>query len=285
MTSCNNRPVLTWTTSEENSHLTKSYTVIVFLSTSKEIIQQFDNITTTHTTLDSLEPGEYHVIVKAVTCIGESEPSETVKIVIKDNTIILSPPDSINITFVSHGTIKITWKSTSSHINICYDIKIGNQVYLCIRNNSYIYNKLKENSHYTVQIRTVLMNSSARSNWSEPYCFLSVPQLRPDFTYSIISGDNDVYTLQINVNINSVCDIVPNCLCPPPINIILQINEYRAVKQVKAKKNHTFKINMKYLRQRIIGNVSVENHCGKSHFKKILINYESKFYISQIINT
>ena len=238
-----------------------------------------------HTTLDNLEPGHYYVIVKAVTCIGESKPSEPVKIVIKESTIVFPPPDSISITFVSHTTIKITWKRNRSHINICYDIKIGNQVYQCIRNNSYIY-KLKQKSHYTVQIRTVLINSSARSNWSEPKCFLFVPQLRPDITYSVISGDNDIYTLRINVNINSVCDIVPNCLCPPPINVTLQMDDYKAVKQVNAEKNHMFEINMRDLRRRIIGNVSVENHCGRSPFKKFLIdNYESKFYVSQIINS
>lgn len=256
--------------------------MIVFLNNSKEIIHQLNNITTTHTTLDNLEPGDYHVTVKAVNCIGESEPSETVKIVIKESSSILSPPDRINIKFINGAAIKITWESNGSHINTCYDIKIGNQVYQCIHNNSFIYNKLKHNCHYTVQIRTVLINSSARSNWSEPHCILFVPQLYPDITYSITSGDNDTHVLQINVTMNSVCDIIPNCQCPPPINVTLQMDDYKAVKQVNTEKNHMFEVDVNDLRQHIIGNVSVENHCGRSPFTEIFNDsYKSKFYMSR----
>ena len=238
-----------------------------------------------HTTLDNLEPGDYHVTVKAVNCIGESKPSETVKFVIKESSTILSPPDRIDIKFINGTAIKITWKSNSSHINTCYDVKIGNQVYECIRNNSYIYNKLKHNRHYTVQIRSALINSFAYSNWSESHCFLFVPQLHPDITYSIISDDNGTHVLQVNVTTNSVCDIVPNCQCPPPINVILQMDGYKTVKQVNTEKNHMFEVDVNDLRRHIIGNVSVENHCGRSPFTEILNdNYKSKFYMSQTIN-
>ena len=206
----------------------------------------------------------YNITVVALNCAGESLPSKAIS--------ILSPPN-VNVT-MKYSNVMITWNQTEDE---CFIIKIEDQQNLECSKRGSLNRKLMSHKLYEIELLSESNGSLVTGSlWRKRYCIANSVCPQPRVHAQVLNN-----TLQVNVTLRSHCDpgeLLQDCLCPAPSEIILQLDGENETRYDPKETNITIDLSDSYKSSGsciVFGTVWVVNSCGMSEGMHFVVHFLS----------